>query len=120
MSKSTESDSASPAPTEREAAYIAVLASPEFQELKRKHRNWVLPATGAALVFYFVYVLASTYAVDFMSQKLFGNINVGLVFGLLQFVATFVVTMAYVRYADRELDPRSAKIRDEMEAEGLA
>ncbi|SKB09789.1 DUF485 domain-containing protein [Aeromicrobium choanae] len=119
MSNPTESDSAS-GPTDREAAYIAVLASPEFQELKRKHRNWVLPATAAALVFYFIYVFASTYAVDFMSQKVFGNINVGLIFGLLQFVATFAVTMAYVRYADRELDPRSSKIRAEMEAEGLA
>ncbi|WP_286928292.1 MULTISPECIES: DUF485 domain-containing protein [Aeromicrobium] len=119
MSNPTESDSA-PGPTDRESAYIAVLASPEFQELKRKHRNWVIPATAAALVFYFIYVFASTYAVDFMSQKVFGNINVGLIFGLLQFVATFAVTMAYVRYADRELDPRSSKIRAEMEAEGLA
>ena len=39
--------------------------------------------------------------------------------GLAQFATTFGVTSAYVRYADRTLDPRSAKIREEMEAEGL-
>ena len=54
-----------------------------------------------------------------MSQRIVGNINVGLVLGLLQFVTTFAVTWAYVRYADRVLDPRSSRIRDEMEAEGL-
>lgn len=120
MSKPVESDSALPPPTDREAAYLAVLASPEFQELRTKHRNWVLPATAGALIFYFLFVLMSIFAVDFMGQKVFGNINVGLIFGLLQFVATFAVTMAYVRFANRELDPRSAAIRDEMEAEGLA
>ncbi|MBC9225373.1 DUF485 domain-containing protein [Aeromicrobium sp. 636] len=120
MSHPTESDPASPAPTGREAAYLRVLASPEFQELRHKYRSWVIPATLAGLAFYFVYVLMSTYAVDFMSRPVIGNVNVGLIFGLLQFVATFAVTMAYVRYADRELDPRSSKIREEMEAEGLA
>lgn len=120
MSKPIESDPGSIPPNDREAAYLRVLASPEFQELRHKYRSWVIPATAAGLAFYFVYVLMSTYAVDFMSEKVFGNINVGLIFGLLQFVATFAVTMAYVRYADRELDPRSSKIREEMEAEGLA
>jgi uncharacterized membrane protein (DUF485 family) len=120
VSKPAESEQASVPPTDREAAYLRVLASPEFQELRRKYRSWVIPATLAALAFYFVYVFMSTYAVDFMSHQVIGNVNVGLIFGLLQFVATFAVTMAYVRYADRELDPRSSKIREEMEAEGLA
>ena len=119
MTKPIQSD-ALPPPTDREAAYLRVLGSPEFQELRHKYRSWVIPATLAGLTFYFVYVLMSTYAVDFMSRQVIGNVNIGLIFGLLQFVATFAVTMAYVRYADRELDPRSEKIRDEMEAEGLA
>lgn len=120
MSKPIDSDPAAVPPTDREAAYLRVLASPEFQELRHKYRSWVIPATLAGLAFYFIYVLMSTYAVGFMSEKVIGNVNVGLIFGLLQFVATFAVTMAYVRYADRELDPRSSKIREEMEAEGLA
>jgi uncharacterized membrane protein (DUF485 family) len=39
--------------------------------------------------------------------------------GFLQFVTTFGVTWAYVRYAARVLDPRSERIREEMEREGL-
>ncbi len=108
-----------PPPTASEARYIAVQKSPEFQDLRRRYRRWVIPVTVVSLGWYFLYVALAAYATDFMGNKLFGNINVGLVMGLLQFVSTFGVTSAYVRYADRVLDPRSARIREEMEAEGL-
>lgn len=119
MSRPHEQRSPLPPPTPTEAKYLAVLASPEFQDLRHRYRRWVLPVTVVSLLWYFVYVILAAYAHDFMSQRLVGNINVGLVMGLLQFVTTFGVTWAYVRYADRVLDPRSARIRDEMEAEGL-
>lgn len=119
MSHQTQRGDALPPPTPREAEYLDVLASPEFQELRRKHRSWVIPVTVAALVWYLSFVLLGAYAHDFMGQKLVGNINVGLVLGFLQFLTTFAITMSYVRYADRELDPRSAKIREEMEGRGL-
>ena len=50
-----------------------------------------------------------------MSTKLFGNITVGLLFGLLQFVSTFVITGLYVRFANRGVDPAAEKIRHEIE-----
>jgi uncharacterized membrane protein (DUF485 family) len=109
-----------PPPTPLEARYIAVQKSPEFQDLRSRFRRFVLPVTFISLLWYFLYVLLAAYATDFMGTKLFGNINIGLVLGLLQFVTTFVVTSIYIRYADRVLDPRSAKIRREMEEEGLA
>ena len=37
----------------------------------------------------------SSWADDFMDTKLVGNINVALVFGLLQFVSTFVIAWLY-------------------------
>jgi uncharacterized membrane protein (DUF485 family) len=108
-----------PPPTPTEARYIAVQKSPEFQELRSRYRRWVIPVAVGSIAWYFLYVFLAAYATDFMSTKLVGNLNVGLVLGLAQFVTTFGVTSAYVRYADRELDPRSAKIRHEMEAQGL-
>ena len=50
-----------------------------------------------------------------MSAKICGNITVGLIFGLLQFVSTFAITIWYVRYADRRLDPLAEQLRDELE-----
>lgn len=98
------------------AEFHAAQASPEFQELKRRLRAFVFPMTIAFLVWYFLYVLLAVYAVDFMSRKVWGEINVGLVFGLLQFVTTFGITALYIRFAGREVDPRAAALREGMES----
>ena len=95
--------------------WAAVQASPEFVELRRRLRKFVFPMTGLFLVWYLVYVLLADYAHGFMSTKVWGNINVALILGLLQFVSTFVITMLYVRYANRNLDSQAAKIREEIE-----
>jgi uncharacterized membrane protein (DUF485 family) len=55
-----------------------------------------------------------------MAIKLVGNINVGLVFGLLQFVSTFLITFLYVRFADRKLDPLAGQLRSEIEGRDSA
>jgi uncharacterized membrane protein (DUF485 family) len=108
-----------PPPTPLEAKYLAVQRSPEFQQLRKRYRGWVIPVTVAALVWYLAYVLVAAYAPAFMAIKVVGNINVGLILGILQFITTFVVTGLYVRYAGRVLDPAAEKIRNAMKAEGL-
>jgi uncharacterized membrane protein (DUF485 family) len=95
--------------------YERMQASPEFVELKRRFRNFAFPMTAAFLAWYLLYVLLSTYAVDFMSQRVAGNINVGLLFGLGQFASTFLITWLYIRHADKKLDPMAKQIRDELE-----
>jgi uncharacterized membrane protein (DUF485 family) len=95
--------------------YEAMEASPEFADLRRRFRNFAFPMTLAFLAWYLLYVLLSTFAVDFMSTRVFGNINVGLIFGLGQFLSTFLITWAYVRHANRNLDPIADKIRHELE-----
>jgi uncharacterized membrane protein (DUF485 family) len=112
-------DSQVPRPTAFEQRYIDVQKSPEFQDLRRRYRGFVLPVTGLSVLWYFLYVGLAAYAHGFMGTQVVGNINIGLVMGLLQFVTTFAVTSAYVRYAGRVLDPRSAAIRDSMADKGL-
>jgi uncharacterized membrane protein (DUF485 family) len=79
-------------------------------------RRFVFPMT-AFLLWYGLYVLLGAFAHDFMATKVFGNVNVGLLIGLGQFVSTFVITGLYVRFANRELDPRAAAIREQFEGD---
>ena len=104
----------------RTSAYLETEASPQFKELKRRHRSFVLPVAALFLVWYFVYVLLADFAHDFMATPVFGNINVGLLFGLGQFVTTFAITTWYVWYANRRLDPIADEIRGELEAKEVA
>ena len=100
------------------ARFLAAQASPEFQELRSKLRRFVFPMTAFFLLWYALYVLLGAFAHDFMAIKVIGNINVGLLLGLGQFVTTFVITGVYVRFANRELDPRAAAIRERLEGQG--
>lgn len=90
-------------------------ASTRFQELKHKHRSFVFPLAVAFLLWYFAYVLLADYAHEFMSTRVFGNINVGLLLGLGQFVTTFAITTWYVSYANKKLDPIAEEIRNDLE-----
>lgn len=94
----------------------AIQKSQTFQELRRKQRGFVFPVLIACMVWYFGYVLLAAYAKDFMATKVIGEVNVGLILGLLQFVTTFAVTTWYVRFANRDLDPIAAEIRTDIEA----
>jgi uncharacterized membrane protein (DUF485 family) len=107
----TDKPADAPVPT----AYEEVQRTPEFQELRHRLRSFVFPMSVGFLLWYLLYVLLASYAPAFMSIKLAGNITVGLVIGLLQFVSTFAITTVYVRYANRHLDPAGAKLREMIE-----
>lgn len=89
---------------------------PEFTELRRRYRAFILPATIAFIAWYSLYVLMSMFAGDFMGTKLIGNINVALAFGLLQFITTFVIAWLYSRYSNTRLDPLARQLNDDYDA----
>jgi uncharacterized membrane protein (DUF485 family) len=95
--------------------YERVQQTPEFQELRRRFRAFAFPATAAFLAWYLLYVIASGWARDFLGTKVIGFINVALVFGILQFVSTFLIAWLYTRYADRNIDPLADEVRAEVE-----
>ncbi|WP_405375200.1 MULTISPECIES: DUF485 domain-containing protein [unclassified Microbacterium] len=95
--------------------YVAIERSPRFVELKKKHRSVVFPLAVLFLVWYFAFVLLSSFAPDFMAQQVWGHITIGLLLGLGQFVTTFAITTGYVSYANRTLDPISSEIRNDLE-----
>jgi uncharacterized membrane protein (DUF485 family) len=92
-----------------------VQTSPEFTELRSRLRRFVFPMSVLFMLWYMAYVLLASYAPAFMAIPVLGNINVGIVVGLLQFASTFAITGLYVRYADRQLDPVAEMIRTRME-----
>ncbi|MDP9867049.1 MULTISPECIES: DUF485 domain-containing protein [Streptosporangium] len=99
------------------SVYEQIQGDARFQELKRRFRSWAFPMTAAFLAWYLLYVVLSAWARDFMGAKVLGNINVALIFGLLQFVSTFLIAWAYSRYAEKKLDPVADEIRHEVEEE---
>lgn len=108
----TNHDTAPPSTT---VDYVAFQRRPEFQRLRSRQRRFVFPLAAFFLLWYLAYVLVAAFAPELMATPVLGNINLGIVLGLAQFVTTFGITMWYVRFANRTLDPESAALRAELE-----
>jgi uncharacterized membrane protein (DUF485 family) len=89
-----------------EIDWEAAERSPEFRELIRKKRSFVVPATVFFLAWYFGFVILAGYAPDFMGREfLTDGLTVGYVLALSQFAMTWILGAWYLRKADREFDP---------------
>ncbi len=102
-------------PGGRVSAYEVVHASREFQSLRRHFGEFVVPAIAAFLGWYFLYVICAAFAPGFMSIPVLGDLNIGLCFGLLQFVMTFCVSIAHLRWGRRRFDAQSERLRRRLE-----
>ncbi|MFI0982832.1 DUF485 domain-containing protein [Streptomyces sp. NPDC021093] len=104
-----------PAAPEREQSaadiYLEVQHSAAFQEVRRRYRRFVVPATLAFLVWYVAYVVAATAAPELMARPVAGAVNVAMVAGLGQFLSTFVLTWAYARHARLRRDRAALELR---------
>jgi uncharacterized membrane protein (DUF485 family) len=100
------------------ATYERMHATQDFTELRSRYRRFAIPWTVAFLVWYLLYVVMSSWATDFMNIQLIGNINVALVFGLLQFLTTFLIAWLYSKHSTKHLDPLAHKLKSEFDLGG--
>jgi uncharacterized membrane protein (DUF485 family) len=85
-------------------------SSPEFQELVRKRRSFVLPATIFFLTYYMAFILLAGYAKDFMAESVYEGLTVGYCLALTQFVMVFALGILYLRKSSRVYDPLAARV----------
>lgn len=101
------------ASTQREAGldvdWDEIERSPEFQELVRRRKAFVLPGTIFFLAWYMGFILLVAYAEDFMSRSVYEGLTVGYCLALTQFVMVVVLGLLYLRKSDKVFDPLAAK-----------
>lgn len=85
--------------------WLAAERSPEFQELVRKRRSFVIPALAFVFVWYFGFIALAGYAPDFMGESVYEGVTIGYLLALSQFVMTWVLAWLYLRRAERVFDP---------------
>ena len=90
---------------DREIDWRAIEESPEFQELVRKRRSFVIPGTIFFLVAYMAFILLAAYAPDFMGESVYQGLTVGYCLALTQFAMVFILGIWYLKKADKEFDP---------------
>jgi len=88
----------------------------EFVSLRKTFRRFVFPMSLLFFTWYMTFVLLAAYAHDFMSRKVWGEVNVGILLGLGQFASTILITIAYLKFANKRLDPKVEQLRASVEA----
>jgi uncharacterized membrane protein (DUF485 family) len=89
-----------------EIDWEAAERSPEFRELVKRKRAFVVPATIFFLAWYFGFIILAGYAPDFMGEEFITDgLTVGYALALTQFVMTWGLGWWYLRRSDRVFDP---------------
>jgi uncharacterized membrane protein (DUF485 family) len=105
-----------------EIDWVAAERSPEFRELIKRKRAFVVPATIFFLAWYFGFIILAGYAPDFMGEEFITDgLTVGYALALTQFLMTWGLGWWYLRKADRVFDPlaeRAAEVALRAGAEG--
>jgi uncharacterized membrane protein (DUF485 family) len=95
--------------------------SPEFQELVRRRRAFVIPATVFFLAWYFGFIILAGYAPDFMGETfIVDGLTVGYTLALSQFVMTWGLAAWYLRKANRVFDPLAERAAERALEAGRA
>ena len=80
--------------------------TPEFQELVKTRRRFVVPATLFFLAWYFGFIILAGYAEDFMGREFITDgFTVGYALALTQFLMVWGLVALYLRKADSTFDP---------------
>lgn len=73
-----------------------------------------------ALVFYFLLPISTAYFQPILKIKIWGVINLGLIFALSQFVVAWIIAIIYAKRANTEFDVRAkALVADAHNIKGV-
>ena len=98
----------------------AIDEDPRFQELHRRKTRFLTGLMVFSLVYYFLLPIGAAYFQDIYKIKVWGPVNVGLLFALSEFVVAWGIAYYYARRANAEFDPMAAElVRDAEKMMGV-
>ncbi len=96
----------------------AIDNDPRFQELHRRKTRFLWGLMVFSLVYYFLLPIGAAYFQDLFKIKVWGPVNVGLLFALSEFVVAWGIAWYYSRRANTEFDAMAAELVREAEKIG--
>ncbi|MCX8033763.1 MAG: DUF485 domain-containing protein [Thermodesulfovibrio sp.] len=94
-----------------------ILNSSEFRSIVRSKNFISIILTILELFIYFGFILLLAYGKDFLSQKFYGPITVGIPIGIGVIVLSWMLTGLYVTWANKNYDEKVANVREKLGGE---
>jgi uncharacterized membrane protein (DUF485 family) len=82
-----------------EPDWDAIAESPEFLELLRSRRRFVVPATTFFFGYFVTFLCLLAWAPDTMAKQVIGSVSIALVAGVSVVAVGFTMTWLYTRHS---------------------
>jgi uncharacterized membrane protein (DUF485 family) len=87
-----------------------IVADPRFQALHTKKTRFLWGLMAFSVFYYFLLPIGAAYFPELFRIRLWGPINVGLVFALSEFIVAWGIAYYYSRRANREFDAMAREL----------
>lgn len=99
--------------------WSAIAADPKFRDLNRRKTRFLAGLMLLSVVYYFLLPSGAAYFPELFATRVFGPVNVGILFALSEFAAAWAVAIVYTRRANADFDRAAQEIaRDAVAAYG--
>jgi uncharacterized membrane protein (DUF485 family) len=96
----------------------AVIADPRFRTLHRRKQGFLTGLMVFSVFFYFLLPVGAAYFQDLFRTRVWGVVNVGLLFALSEFVVAWLVAFYYSRRAGADFDRLAREIAADYQKQG--
>ncbi len=93
----------------------AIAAEPRFRELHRKKSSFLWGLMIFSVVYYFMLPIGAAYFQELFKIKIWGPVNVGLLFALSEFIVAWGIAFVYSRRANAVFDAMASEIVRDVE-----
>lgn len=90
-----------------EPNWSAIAAMPEFKELLRAKRRFVIPSCVFFSLYYLTFLILVGWHAELLSKPLLGKVNGAYLFALSQFFMTWIMAYIYM-YKANQFDKAAA------------
>jgi uncharacterized membrane protein (DUF485 family) len=94
----------------REMNWSAIMADHRFQALHRKKTFFLWGLWIFSVIYYFLLPVGAAYFQELFKVKVWGVVNVGILFALSEFIVAWAIAFVYSRRATNEFDALAAEI----------
>jgi uncharacterized membrane protein (DUF485 family) len=88
----------------------AIDADPRFQALHRKKSLFLWGLMIFSMAYYFLLPIGAAYFQEIFKIKVWGPVNIGLLFALSEFIVAWLIAYIYSRKANAEFDAMAQDI----------
>jgi uncharacterized membrane protein (DUF485 family) len=90
--------------------WAAIDADPRFQALHRKKTTFLWGLMIFSIIYYFLLPIGAAYYQDLFKIKVWGVVNVGILFALSEFIVAWTIAYVYSKKANAEFDSMAQEI----------